>query len=391
MKTKRLLTAAVTTMLMACTAMAQTDWKSYSFIEAQGGVQLTTTNAPKDKLITPTAALSFGHYFSPVVGARLHLNGWQSKSGFEATDQYYKWNYLTPDLDLLINLSNIFGKNTDRALNLILLGGVGLNYAWDSDEFTAFNFPVSAAPLAWKDNHLSHNIRAGLRLETNMSKPLGLSLEVNANSLDDRFNMKTNDSDDWMFTAMLGISFRFGHKAATTTKRTVLAPVVHEVEEVIEEEVPEMVTVKEKRPVTKTEKVNLHKEIFYAIRMSNNEDPSAIMEQVAKFMAENPESKVYVVGYADKGTGNARLNEMYAKRRAETFKRDIVSRHNVDADRIIIDSKGDTVQPFAENDKNRCVLIDSEGTRTYTDYEEVEVQKQVMKKVQRTVKRQVTE
>ena len=82
---------------------------------------------------------------------------------------------------------------------------------------------------------------------------------------------------------------------------------------------------------------------------------------------------------------------MYAKRRAETFKRDIVSRHNVDADRIIIDSKGDTVQPFAENDKNRCVIIDAEGTRTFTDYEEVEVQKQVMKKVQRTVKRQVTE
>ncbi|MBO4607214.1 MAG: hypothetical protein J5682_04880 [Prevotella sp.] len=389
MNTKRLFTVAVTTILMTGATMAQTGWRSYSYIEAQGGLQLTTTNAPKDQLITPTAALSFGHYFSPVVGARLHINGWQSKSGFKATDQYYKWNYITPDLDLLINLSNIFGTNTNRALNLILLGGVGLNYAWDSDEFEAFKFPATTAPLAWKDNHLSHNIRAGLRLETNMSKPLGLSLEVNANSLDDRFNMKTNDQDDWMFTAMLGVSFRFGHKAPT--KKGIILPVSRDVEEVIEEEVPEMVTMKEKRPVTMTEKVNLHKEIFYAIRMSNNEDPSVIMEQVAKFMADNPESKVYVVGYADKGTGNARLNEMYAKRRAETFKRDIVSRHNVDVDRIIIDSKGDTVQPFAENDKNRCVIIDAEGTRTFTDYEEVEVQKQVMKKIQRTVKRQVTE
>ncbi len=389
MKTKRLLTAAAGILLMTGTTMAQTSgWKSYSYLEAQGGVQLTTTNAPKDQLITPTAALSFGHYFSPVVGARLHVNGWQSKSGFSATDQYYKWNYITPNVDLLLNLSNIFGTNTNRALNLILLGGVGLNYAWDSDEFTALNLPVTSAPLAWKDNRLSHNIRAGLRLETNMSKPLGISLEVNANSLDDRFNMKTNDSDDWMFTAMLGVSFRFGHHAP---KKAAVLPVAREIEEVIEEEVPEMVTVKEKRPVTKTEKVNLHKEVFYAIRVSDNDKPSAIMEQVAKFMSENPESKVYVVGYADKGTGNARLNEMYAKRRAETFKRDLVSRHQVDADRVIIDSKGDTVQPFAENDKNRCVIIDSEGTRTYTDYEEVEVQKQVMKKVQRTVKRTVTE
>ena len=59
MKTKNLLTAAVA-LLMAGAAQAQTNtWTSYSFIEAQGGVQLTSTNAPMDKLITPTAALSF--------------------------------------------------------------------------------------------------------------------------------------------------------------------------------------------------------------------------------------------------------------------------------------------------------------------------------------------
>ena len=64
MKTKNLLTAAVA-LLMAGAAQAQTNtWNSYSFIEAQGGVQLTSTNAPMDKLITPTAALSFGHYLT---------------------------------------------------------------------------------------------------------------------------------------------------------------------------------------------------------------------------------------------------------------------------------------------------------------------------------------
>ena len=55
------------------------------------------------------------------------------------------------------------------------------------------------------------------------------------------------------------------------------------------------------------------------------------------------------------------------------------------------DSKGDTVQPFAENDKNRCVIVDGEGTREYTDYEEGEVEKQVMQKVKKTVTRQVTD
>ena len=55
MKTKNLLTAAVA-LLMAGAAQAQTNtWTSYSFVEAQGGVQLTSTNAPMDKLITPTS------------------------------------------------------------------------------------------------------------------------------------------------------------------------------------------------------------------------------------------------------------------------------------------------------------------------------------------------
>ena len=390
MRNKRLLTVAVAMLLTATVAQAQSeDWKSYSYVEAQGGLQLTATNAPLSKLITPTAALSFGHYFTPVVGARLHVNAWQSKSGFDALDKYYKWKYVTPDLDLMLNLSNLFSKNYDRPLNLILLGGIGLNYAWDNDELKALALPVDYIPLAWDDNRLSHNLRAGLRLETNMQKALGLSLEVNANSLDDRFNSKTNDRDDWMFTAMLGLSYRFGHKAAKKEPAVVVLP--REIVEEIEVEEPVMTLVKEKRPVVKTRKEKLHKEVFYAICISENESPSTIMQEIADFMAKNPDAKIQVVGYADKGTGTPSLNVMYAKRRADTFKKDLVEKYGCNGNNIVTDSKGDTVQPFAENDKNRCVIVDGEGTREYTDYEEVEVEKQVMQKVKKTVTRQVTE
>ncbi len=381
---------AASVLLMGSSAMAQgQEWKSFSFLEVQGGLQLTSTNAPMDKLFTPTAAFSLGHYFTPVVGARLHVNAWQSKSGFAGLDQYYKWKYVTPDLDLMVNLSNLLSDNQSRALNLILLGGVGLNYSWDNDELADLGISPQRIPLAWEDNRLSHNLRAGLRLETNQSKPLGLSLELNANSLSDRFNSKVNDQDDWQFTAMLGLTYRFGYKGK---KPAVHVPVTREIEETVWEEVPVKEMVKERRPIQKTETVKLHKEVFYAIRISDNVDPSVIQREVAQFMKENPTSKVAIVGYADKGTGNARLNEMYARKRAETFKKDLVEKHGCNADNIIIDSKGDTVQPFPEdNDKNRCVIIDAEGKRQVTDYEEVEVEKTVMKKVEKKVKRTVTE
>jgi hypothetical protein len=98
---------------------------------------------------------------------------------------------------------------------------------------------------------------------------------------------------------------------------------------------------------------------------------------------------VQVVGYADKGTGNAEVNKMYAERRATECKDALVKKYGCDAARISIDSKGDTVQPFAENDKNRCVIITGEGTFKVTTYEEVEVEKQTTKKVQKTQPRDI--
>ena len=49
-------------------------------------------------------------------------------------------------------------------------------------------------------------------METNITKPWGVSLEVDANNTSDYFNGKTNNSDDWGFSAMLGINYRFGQK-----------------------------------------------------------------------------------------------------------------------------------------------------------------------------------
>ena len=86
-------------------------------------------------------------------------------------------------------------------------------------------------------------------------------------------------------------------------------------------------------------------------------------------MKQYKDVRVFAVGYADKGTGTPQLNAKYAQKRAQQFKEDLVNRYGVSAESITIDSKGDTVQPFDENDKNRCVIIDAEGVREYTVFE----------------------
>ena len=390
---KKLLIFMVATLMTLSTANAQDNekgkLKSYNFVEAQGGVQFTSTDAKIDKLLMPTAGFSIGRYFSPAVGLRLHVNGWQTKGGFDQLDQYYKFNYITTDADLLLNLTNLFSKRYNHALNLILVGGFGLTNAWNNDQLKAITAQHQDlnTQLAWDKNRLSHNIRAGLRLETNVTKPLGLSLEVTANSLSDRFNSKANTSDDWMFTAMLGLSIRFGHKYAGPTYITKLIDVVDSVW--VDE--PTTIMVKEKKPVVKMEQKRIEEVVFFNIRESEADAAQGIdqaIKKIADLMKTSDDANFTVTGYADKGTGNPKLNKMYALKRAQGVTDKLINEHGIDASRVKSDSKGDTVQPFEENDKNRCVIVTGEGTFKVTTYEEVEVEKQTTKKVKKQVIRQ---
>ena len=105
--------------------------------------------------------------------------------------------------------------------------------------------------------------------------------------------------------------------------------------------------------------VKLHKEIFYNIRMSDNDSHSAttVLRQVGEFIKLFKDARVYAASYADRGTGNYQLNQMYAGRRAAQFREDLIRQYDVDPSRIITESHGDVVQPFEENDLNRCVIV----------------------------------
>lgn len=329
--------------------------KSYNFVEVQGGIQFTPTDAKINKLITPMTSLSIGRFFAPAVGARLHVSGWESKSGFEFPDAstYYKWNYITTDLDLLLNLNKLFSKK-NHAVNVMLIGGIGLNTAWGNDEALklAEPNPELNMPLVWDGTKLSHNIRAGLRLETDVTKPVGVSLEVTANSLDDRFNSKYNNNDDWMITAQLGVSFRFGHKYKET-KKSEPAPAPTPAPT----PTPTPTPVVKQEPKVEPKPETLKEEVFFQIRESDPKHATNELKAVAGFMKRNPDAKVRITGYADKGTGTASVNKTYSEKRAQEFKDELVKNYGVDANRIITDAKGDTVQPFSDNDKNRCVII----------------------------------
>ena len=81
----------------------------------------------------------------------------------------------------------------------------------------------------------------------------------------------------------------------------------------------------------------------------------AKLVKLAEWMKANPDFNVSLVGYADRETGTPKGNEKLSAARAKVVK-DRLVKLGVEESRIMTAYKGDTVQPFAENAKNRVVM-----------------------------------
>ena len=326
----------------------------YNFITVQGGVQSTFTNYDFKKLITPQGALSFGRYFNSKIGVRLHAQGLDIKGAKPYTDLdvKYKFKAITGDIDLLLNMTNILSPNRiNDFFDWVLLGGFGVNYAWDFDEFKATNGQYYKEYRDCRPR--THNLRVGTQFNFNLSKHFAFGLEVDANNKSDEFNLKRNFNPDWQVAAFLGLTYKFGHPKK-------VAPVVYEepVPEPVPEPKPEPKPVVEPEPkpqpvVVKDEP--LKETFFYNIRLSDP-DPEITLNKIVAWCKKYPSKGITIKGYADKGTGNPKINEGYAKARAEKVAKALQEK-GIAADRMVVSSYGDTIQPFEDNDRNRCVIV----------------------------------
>lgn len=364
--------AAVALLFGVSTAAQAQDSEEYyphNFISVQGGAQATLTHYDFMDLVTPQFALSFGRYFNPKVGVRLHMQGYEAKGGFLQErfpglpngDVDYKFKAVTGDLDLLMNMSNILSPNrSSQRFNWILLTGFGVNYGWDFNEYKGIvssmtkgnNFYVGPDQCGTK--HSSYNGRFGTQFEYCFSRNFGISLELDANFKNDCFNLKSNFDPDWQVVGLVGLTYKFG------MKKKAPAPVVLPPEPVVEPE-PQPQPVVQPKPEPKPEPKPVVKEeplretFFYIIRESDPA-PDVTLNKIVNWCNKYPGKRISIKGYADKGTGNPRINVGYAKARAEKVAKALEER-GISKSRMDVESFGDTVQPFPENDRNRCVIV----------------------------------
>lgn len=367
MNFKKILFVAGLAVASCFSAFAQEGETEYVFnphwyIQGQFGAQHTLGEIDWTDLNSPNAQVTVGYNWTSVWGARLALNMWQSKGGLKADGkQYaYKWNYVAPTVDVTMNLTNVlWGFNPERVVDVTLFAGLGANIGMNNDEVQDVDKATSYKGETYFD-YLWSGSKArlvgqwGADIDFKLNDRVSLGVELACNTLSDRYNSKKANNTDWYFNALAGVKVNLGK---TYTKRVKPLPpcepvyIDRPVEKIVEKIVE----------VLPPAEGPMRRELFFVIRGSEvNQTERAKLEEVVAYLYRNPEAKVTVTGYADKGTGNPRINQKYSEARAKKVVKLLQESYGIPASRISSSAKGDTEQPFAENDKNRVTILIAE-------------------------------
>ena len=336
------------------TSKPEYQFKKHAFLNLEGGAQYTLGEAKFDKLISPNVQLGIGYQFNPWFAARIQANGWQSKGGWNgyttstnaaSMTADYKYKYVAPGIDFMFNLSNLFfGYNPTRVFNVTAFLGGGANIAFDNDEVNDIAANVKKDLGAYELEYLWDGTkvrafgRGGVELGFRLSNAVSLIVEGNANVLNDHYNSKKAGNADWYFNALAGFRINLGK---TYTKKEQPAPAP--------------------APVAEVKIEPIRRDVFFTINSTKIVDAEdQKVKEIVDYLNKYPNAKVTVTGYADAGTGNDKINDRIAAQRANIVAKSLVEKYSIPAERIVKDSKGSRIQPFAENDKNRVSICIAE-------------------------------
>ena len=349
------------------------EFKKHAFLNLEGGAQYTLGEAKFSKLISPNVQLGLGYQFSPVFGARIQANAWQSKGGWngfrpaigaEPYTNDYKFKYVAPGIDLMFNLSNLFcGWNPNRVFNLTAFLGGGANIAFDNDEANDIAKNLSSLnaynlDYIWDDSKVSPFGRGGLEAAFRLSDKVKLLVEGNANLLSDKWNSKKAGNADWYFNALVGLRFNLG-KTYTKNEPVVTPPPT-------EPTIPTVQVTEPKKPEPPKPPVEptvepLRRDIFFVInKYEVRPDEKVKVAEIAEYLKKYPKAKVALCGYADAQTGNDRINDRLGLQRVNVVKDMLIKEYGIPEDRITADSKGAREQPFSINEQNRVTIAIAE-------------------------------
>ncbi len=311
--------------------------------------------------------LEIGRWNSPNWGARLVIDGGNIK--FVDAPRQPDHNWLGGHVDLMYNLMNAWGTyNPDRVYSLVPYLGIG--YMYGMDEW--FKKPNPNGDLFKNQNQtLTYNV--GLINNFQFSRSVALFLELGWRVMQESFDGSRTGGDydyDSMFTGVLGLKFGLGGKQDFTPAELMDYNLINDLNSQINrlraeneslrqrpESCPECPEVTQ----TVTEGVYVPNVVFFRLDSYQIDRGQQVsIYNTAEYLKANSNAKVKIVAYADRQTGTPDYNWALSERRAKAVADALINEYGIDSSRISVDWKGDTEQPYAENDWNRVAIFFAE-------------------------------
>ena len=351
------------------------DGKAHWFLEVGDAATISLAGNNRDvnftdrvSLLNPSLAI--GRWSTPAFGMRLTLQGGKTfdyarPAGLWAaattTNGYLRHDvtYGFAQYDFLFDLVNYFAPyKENRFFHIIPFLGVGLGYKHE----------VEAINVKDKSHRFSPLADAGLQLKFRLARFVDFNLEGKVTASDLRLPSQEDHVKSGMdFIAQAGASltFHLGRKAfeAITPNDEALIADLNGQINALRAENAELA----KRPVRcpdveipVVDSKVIGNVIYFRLNSAVVDKNQMInVYNIAEYAKSNTET-ITLVGYADRQTGNPNYNMALSKRRAEAVADILVKKYGISRDRLKIDWKGDTVQPYAENVWNRIVLMSAE-------------------------------
>lgn len=343
------------------------------YLQLQGGVSYNLSSGAKDtkffKMLSPSVAIALGKEFTPLFGARVQLTGWQSKTQYAWQDDQYKHNYIQGNVDATLNITNLFRRyNRDNVFNLYGLAGFAYVHGYQK---------TIDSPVKGTDAYVgtSNQIvpRVGIKADFLIADNVSLNAELAGNLLDKRFsnNQLGDKHNEGLIAALAGITIHFNRgfnmvdyvDPATVDKlnaqvNTLRSNVSSRDSKISQLEADLAKKPKEVEKVQSVEEVLMNAVVVFKIGTATLQDNQEInIFNAAKFFQDNPDYSCVVTGYADKATGNARINQELSEKRAAAVANVMINKFGIPASRIITKASGDNVQPFQNDAWNRVVVF----------------------------------
>jgi len=310
---------------------------------------------------TVTPNFQFGKWASPYWGGRVKVSGGRIHTFANDANDMYSFSHVMAEANLMFNATNYLMKyNENRVYSFIPYIGIGFGYAWDHD-------------MAGGRKRAA-TINGGIINNFRLSKRVSLAIEFSGALLKDAFDNEGGGkySYEGMATGSANLIVKLGKtdfQEAVLMDQGLIDDLNDQINRLRQENAklslrpercdkcPDVTT----KTVEVVKNVGVNGIVIFRIGSANiDRNQETSIYNTAKYLQDNPNAKVKVVGYADKKTGTPSINDRLSEKRAKNVANALINKYNISSNRVTVEWKGDTVQPYAENAWNRVAIMISE-------------------------------